>query len=103
MGEIMNDINDAYASGLLKFPTHSDEEWEIIIAAEKLRDAKNLLLYKQKYEGKLCHYNKNDAYWHSCLVLEVKSYYEVIVRRISDNKEEIIPMYYFYDFEMLGD
>ena len=103
MGEIFQEINDAYASGLLKFPTRSEEEWERIIAAEKLRDAKNLLLYKQKYENKIQHYQKNDAYWHTCHVIEVKSYHEVVVKRISNGCLEIIPMYYFYGFEMLGD
>lgn len=102
MGDCFNDINDAFASGMLSFPVTSEEEWEKRREEETLREEEELIEYKKVLENTHQYYQKGSTYYDACYVVEVKSYHEVVVKRNYDNKVEVIPMYYFYKVKLLN-
>ena len=99
MGDCMNDINDAYASGLLSFPKTSEEEWEKRRIEEARVDAEHLQIYKL-LEGSFQHV-KNGGYFKTVEVLEVKSYHNVVIRRLENNNIGSVAIYDLYKVKLL--
>jgi hypothetical protein len=85
--ECMEDINDAFASGLLFFPKTSDEEWE----RRRIESEERLKEYK-KTEGQVRHIKKGN-YWLPIIIMEVKAYHEVIIKIIATKEVKTVAFY----------